>query len=303
MISRALGLVRAALQWCSFYFNAMTQTVHAETSEVYMSSPLPPLQPATTPYDEWLQRGPFPFLALPTEIRLAMYEAMFADSRLVANKAAAFEYQPPWGKAGHVYDEIRRYQILLSCHRCYDEGHSIFYGMTSWMVHGPEVALWEFGPPRSAFWSRVGLVKEMHIWGDEGAGRLRPAEFPALQRLLIHLDTSNPRYERDNGGAASPIPTSQSTDEDILTWIRTSADYKSFVKPVFDKQRKFIVSIVIMFENSWAALSSEETMVGCTAFKLRKAPAIFGILTDYTSFAMSILIQRSSFALAPALAK
>jgi hypothetical protein len=70
------------------------------------------------------------------------------------------------------------------------------------MVHGPEVALWEFDLPRSAFWSHVSLVKEMRIWGDEGASRLRPAEFSALRRLLIHLETSNPGYERDNGGVA-----------------------------------------------------------------------------------------------------
>jgi hypothetical protein len=76
----------------------MTQTVYAETSDFDMSSLLPPLQPANTPYDEWLERGPFPFLALPTEIRLTMYEAMFTDSRVMANKAAAFEYQPHWAK-------------------------------------------------------------------------------------------------------------------------------------------------------------------------------------------------------------
>jgi hypothetical protein len=97
----------------------------------------------------------------------SMPSHFIADSCVVANKAAAFEYQPPWGKAGHAYDEIRRHQILLTCHGCYDEGHSIFYGITSWMVHAPEVALWEFGQPRSAFWSHVRLVKEIQIWGDK----------------------------------------------------------------------------------------------------------------------------------------
>lgn len=54
----------------------MTQTGHAKTSYINMSSSQPSLQPANIPYDERLERGPFPFLALPTEIRLAMYEAM-----------------------------------------------------------------------------------------------------------------------------------------------------------------------------------------------------------------------------------
>ena len=50
------------------------------------------------------------------------------------------------------------------------------------------------------------LVKEMHIWGDEGAGRLRPTEFPVLRQLVIHLNPSRSSYEFLHNGAPPTFP-------------------------------------------------------------------------------------------------
>lgn len=154
----------------------------------------------------------------------------------MASKSAAFEHNPPWGKEGHSCSEARRNQVLLTCHRCYYEGYPIFYGLTSQLVHSPEAALWEFGSPRSAFWGHVSLVKEMHILEDGGAGRLRPAEFPALWRLVIHPKSSSPGYEFLHNGAASNIPTIEASDEEIIAWVRTNADYEFFVKVCFETE-------------------------------------------------------------------
>jgi hypothetical protein len=80
---------------------------------------------------------------------------------------------------------------------------------------------------------------------------LRPRQFPALQRLFVHLETFNRRYERDNGGAVPPIPSSDATDEGLLTWVKTSSAYKCFV--------------IVVFKGGWVELHSKD-MVGHTSF-------------------------------------
>lgn len=116
--------------------------------------------------------------------------------------------------------------------------------MTTWFVYGPEAARWEFGLSGSAFWSHVSLVKEMHIWGDSSAPSLQPPEFPVLQRLVVHLKTSN--------GAVQITTGSETLDEDVIQWVRSSEDYTSFVKPCIDKERTFNISVVVVFYNVFA---------------------------------------------------
>jgi hypothetical protein len=94
---------------------------------------------------------------------------------------------------------------------------------------------------------------------------LRPRQFPALQRLFVHLETFNRRYERDNGGAVPPIPSSDATDEGLLTWVKTSSAYKCFVNPCFDQQRTFTISVIVVFKGGWVELHSKD-MVGHTSF-------------------------------------
>jgi hypothetical protein len=89
----------------------------------------------------------------------------------------------------------------------------------------------------------------MRIWADEGSRRLRPAEFPALQQLGFHLETPEPPREYTLYVTVSAIPTSEILDEEIVTGIKASADYTATVKPYFDTQRSFTVSVVVMFND------------------------------------------------------
>jgi hypothetical protein len=104
----------------------------------------------------------------------------------------------------------------------------------------------------------------MHIWEDGGAGRLRPAEFPALRRLVIHLKSSGPGYEFLHNGAASDIPTLEASDEEIIAWVRANADYKFFVKAGFETERSFTIFVQLMLRKDLSSiptyLSTKETM-------------------------------------------
>lgn len=104
----------------------------------------------------------------------------------------------------------------------------------------------------------------MHIWGDEGAGRLRPTEFPALRRLVIHLKSSSSGYDFLHNGAASDIPTFGASDKEIIAWVRTSADYKFFVKVCFKTERSFTIFVQLMLRKDLSSiptyLSTKESM-------------------------------------------
>ena len=135
---------------------------------------------------------------------------------------------------------------MLTRYWCYEEGHQIFYGTTSWSVHRSEAALWEFGIPPSAFWTHVNLVKKMQTWGDKGASRLRPTEFPALRRLIVHFKSSTRQYEFIRECAVSKMPALESSDPEIFTWIMTCADHRSFIEPSFEAQRTFTIYIEVV---------------------------------------------------------
>src|SRR5437660_7829672 len=101
-------------------------------------------------------------------------------------------------------------------------------------------------------------------------GRLRPAEFPALQRLVIHLKSSNLGYEFLDKGAASDIPTLKASDGEIIAWVRTSLGYKFFVKACFETERSFATFVRLMLwrdvSSSPTYLSTKENMVSRDLF-------------------------------------
>ena len=70
-------------------------------------------------------------------------------------------------------------------------------------------------------------------------GRLRLTEFPALRRLVIHLESSSLDYEFLHNGAALDIPTLEASDEEIIAWVGTSVDYKFSVETCFGIERSF----------------------------------------------------------------
>ena len=179
---------------------------------------------------------------------------------------------------------------MLTRHRCYEQGHSNIYGTTSWLVHGQEASLWEFGIPPSAFWYYVNLVKEMQIRGDDGASQPRPAESPALRRLIVHLRSSTRQYKLFRGGVVLKIPVLVSSDQEISTWIMTCADYRSFIEPSFEAQRNFTISIEVVFRvDPNLDICSTNRMVSNRPFQPHNVPLLLLLLTYRTSSAMSIL--------------
>ena len=190
------------------------------------------------------------FLTLPLEIRLLIYEFAFGDSRLIASKFAASYYSPLWDGTRcitNIGGETNRHQIMLTCHQCYVEGNPVFYGMTNWPVDSADAALWRPENRVSAFWTHVNIVKEMRIWGDEGAEILRPAEFPTLQRLSIYLGPIRPREKVVHNGKILEMPAHTSSDQEIITWVMATAQYKRSVKHHFDSQRNFDISVEVTF--------------------------------------------------------